>query len=168
MCNMKGATYFAGEPLNPWPLTFVSLAGLRAGGEQNIMQEDLIEKLLETWGAKDDPKYKESPIPVLVSLGYKIGHQWASRQKAGDLLSRFEGFYTDLIDDQLTKQRYNLLYEELDPASIIAEKPDMMNQALEDPKISESMLENYHLFENGIVWGLMAVIRKIIEEGSST
>ena len=132
------------------------------------MTEDLIKKLLETWGARDDPKYKEYPIPVLVSLGYKIGHQWASRQNAGFLLSRFEEFYTDLINDRLTKQRYNMLYEKLDPASIIAEMQDSMNQALEIPKVAEAMLENYHLFENGIVWGLMAVIRKIIEEGSST
>jgi hypothetical protein len=56
----------------------------------------------------------------------------------------------------------------LDPASIIAEKPDAMNQALEIPRVAEAMLENYPLFENGIVWGLMSVIRKIIEEGSST
>ena len=132
------------------------------------MKENLIEKLLETWGAKKDPKYKEYPIPVLVSLGYKIGHQWASHQKEGDLLSRFEEFYTDLIDNQLTKQRYNMLYEELDPASILAEMPEKMNQALADPKVAEAMLENYHLFENGIVWGLMSVIRKIISKDQST
>lgn len=132
------------------------------------MKEDLIEKLLEACGAKKDPEYQEYPIPVLVSLGYKIGHQWASRQKVGDLLFRFEEFYTDLINDQLTKQRYNILYEELDPASIIAQMPDAMNQALEDPKVAEAMLEYYYLFENGIVWGLMAVIRKIIEKGKST
>ena len=132
------------------------------------MDEDLIEKLLEAWGAKKDPEYREYPIPVLVSLGYKIGHQWASRQKEGDLLSRFEEFYTDWINDQLTKQRYNMLYEELNPASIIAEMPDTINQAVEDPKIAEAMLENYHLFENGIVWGLMSVIRRIIMDNKST
>jgi hypothetical protein len=128
------------------------------------MKEDIIEKLLETWGTNKDPKYKEYPIPVLVSLGYKIGHQWASRQKEGDLIYRFKEFYTDLINDQLTKQRYNALYEELDPASIIAEMPDTMNKALEEPKIAKAILEDYHLFENGIVWGLMSVIRKIIAE----
>ena len=128
------------------------------------MKEDLIEKLLETWGATTDPKYKEYPVPLLVSLGYKVGHQWASRQKWGDLLSRFEEFYTDWINDRLTKQRYNMLYEELDPASIIAEMPDTMNTVLGDPKVSEAMLENYHLFENGIVWGLMSVIRRIITD----
>ncbi|MDH4220981.1 MAG: hypothetical protein OEW23_19665 [Candidatus Aminicenantes bacterium] len=132
------------------------------------MKEDLIEKLLEAWGAKKDPKYKEYPIPVLVSLGYKIGHQWASHQKEGDLLSRFEEFYTDWINDQLTKQRYNMLYEELNPASIIAEMPDTINQAVEDPKVAEAMLENYHLFENGIVWGLMSVIRRIIMDDESS
>ena len=132
------------------------------------MNKDLIDKLLEAWGAKEDPKYMEHPIPVLVSLGYKIGHQWASRQKQGDLLSRFEEFYTDLINDRLTKQRYNMLYEELDPASIIDEMPDTMNQALDDPKVAEAMLGNYYLFENGIVWGLMAVIRRIIMDDGST
>jgi hypothetical protein len=131
------------------------------------MKEDLIGKLLEAWGATEDPQYMEYPMPVLASLGYKIGHQWASRQKESDLLSRFKEFYTDLINDQLTKQRYRMLCEELDPASIVAEMPDTMNQALEDPKVAEAMLENYHLFENGIVWGLMAVIRKIIEKGKS-
>jgi len=132
------------------------------------MKEDIIEKLLETWGANKDSKYKEYPIPVLVSLGYKIGHQWASRQKEGGLISRFEEFYTDLINDQLTKQRYNALYEELDPTSIIAEMPDTMHKALEEPKIAKVILEDYHLFENGIVWGLMSVIRKIIAEDEST
>jgi len=132
------------------------------------MDEDLLEKLLEAWGAKKDPKYREYPIPVLVSLGYKIGHQWASRQKESDLLSRFEEFYTDWSNDQLTKQRYNMLYEELNPASIIAEMPDTINQAVDDPRVAEAMLENYHLFENGIVWGLMSVIRRIIMDDDSS
>ena len=132
------------------------------------MDENLLEKLLEAWGEKKDPKYREYPIPVLVSLGYKIGHQWASRQKEDDLLSRFEEFDKDWVNDQLTKQRYHMLYEKLDPASIIAEMPDTMNQAIEDPKVAEAMLENYHLFENGIVWGLMAVIRHIIMDDESS
>jgi len=132
------------------------------------MDEDLLEKLLEAWGAKKDPKYREYPIPVLVSLGYKIGHQWASRQKESDLLSRFEEFYMDWSNDQLTKQRYNMLYEELNPASIIAEMPDTINQAVDDPRVAEAMLENYHLFENGIVWGLMSVIRRIIMDDDSS
>jgi hypothetical protein len=132
------------------------------------MNEDLIKKLLEAWGAKEDPKYSEYPMPVLVALGYKIGHQWASRQGEGGLLARFEAFYTDLINDRLTKQRYNMLYEELDPASITAEMSDTMNQALEDPKVAAAMLEDYYLFENGIVWGLMAVIRRIIMDDGTT
>jgi len=126
------------------------------------MNEDLLEKLLEAWGANKAPKYREYPIPVLVSIGFKTGHQWASKQKRDDLLSRFEEFYKDWVNDQLTKQRYHMLYEELNPPSIISEMPDTMNQALEDPKVAEAMLENYHLFENGIVWGLMSVIRRII------
>ena len=61
-----------------------------------------------------------------------------------------------------------MLYEELDPASITAEMSDTMNQALDDPKVAEAMLGNYYLFENGIVWGLMSVIRRIIMSDEST
>ena len=132
------------------------------------MKKNLIEKLLDTWGAKKDPKYKEYPIPVFVAIGYKIGRRWASNQKKGDLLARFEEFYTDLINYRLTKQRYNTLYEELDPASIIAEMPDIINQALDDPEVAEAIPENFHLCEKGVIWGLMSVIRKIIAEDGST
>ena len=61
-----------------------------------------------------------------------------------------------------------MLYEELDPASVIAEMSDMLNQALVDPHVAAAMLENFHLFENGIVWGLMSAIRNIITRTKST
>jgi hypothetical protein len=126
------------------------------------MKQEQIEKLLEKWGANKELNPKKHPLPVLVSLGYKIGQQWASNQKRGDLLSRFEAFYNDWANDQLTNQRYKMLYKELDPASIIAEMSDTLNRALVDPHIAAAMLENFHLFEKGIVWGLMSVIRNMI------
>ena len=132
------------------------------------MKEEQIEKLLEKWGAKKELNHKMYPLPILVSLGYKIGQQWASNQKRGDLLSRFEEFYNDWTNDHLTNQRYKMLYEELDPASIIAEMSDTLNQALVDPHVAAAMLENFHLFENGIVWGLMSAIRNIITGIKST
>jgi hypothetical protein len=107
-------------------------------------------------------------LPVLVLLGYKIGQQWASNQKGDDLLSRFEEFYIDWTNDQLTDHRYKMLYEELAPASVIAEMSGTINQALVDPQLAAAMLENFHLFENGIVWGLMSAIRNIIAEVKST
>ena len=61
-----------------------------------------------------------------------------------------------------------MLYQELDPASVIAEMSDMLNQALVDPHVAAAMLENFHLFENGIVWGLMSAIRNIITGSKST
>ena len=132
------------------------------------MKEEQIEKLLEKWGAKKELNHKKYPLPVLVSLGYKIGQQWASNQKRGDLLSRFEEFYKDWTNDHLTNQRYKMLYEELDPASIIAEMSDTLNQALVDPHVAAAMLENFHLFENGIVWGLMSAIKNIFPGIRST
>jgi hypothetical protein len=132
------------------------------------MKEEQIEKLLEKWGANKELNQKKYPLPVLVSLGYKIGQQWASNQKRGDLLSRFEEFYNDWTNNQLTSQRYKMLYEELAPASIIAEMSDTLNQALVDPHVAAAMLENFHLFEKGIVWGLMSVIKNIITEIEST
>lgn len=132
------------------------------------MKEEQIEKLLEKWGATKELHHKKHPLPVLVSLGYRIGQQWASNQKKGDLLSRFEAFYTDWTNDQLTNQRYKKLYEELDPASVMAEMSDMLNKALADPHVAEAMLENFRLFEKGIVWGLMSAIRDIITGVEST
>jgi phage gp29-like protein len=123
------------------------------------MKEEQIEKLLEKWGAKKELNHKKHTLPALVSIGYKIGQQWASNQKREDLLSRFEEFYKDWANDQLTNQRYKILYQELAPASIIAEMSDMLSQALVDPHVAAAMLENFHLFENGIVWGLMSAIR---------
>jgi hypothetical protein len=61
-----------------------------------------------------------------------------------------------------------MLYDELDPASVITEMSDTLNQAMVDPYIAEAMLENFHLFEKGIVWGLMCVIKNVITEVKST
>lgn len=128
----------------------------------DIMNEEQIEKLLEKWGEKKEPNHKKYPLPVLVSLGYKIGQQWASHRERGELLSRFEEFYKDWTNDQLTNRRYKLLYEELDPASIIAEMSDTLNPALGDPHVAAAILEHFHLFEKGIVWGIMSAIKNII------
>jgi hypothetical protein len=133
-----------------------------------IMKEEQIEKLLEKWGAKKELNHKEYPLPVLVSLGYKIGQPWASKQKRDDLLSRFEEFYNDWTNDQLTNRRYEMLYQKLAPASIIAEMSDTVNQAIVDPHVAAAMLEHFHLFEKGIVWGLMSVIKNIIKEVKPT
>ncbi|MBW2319740.1 MAG: hypothetical protein JRF31_02565, partial [Deltaproteobacteria bacterium] len=70
------------------------------------MKEEQIEKLLEKWGAKKELNHKKQPLLVLVSLGFKIGQQWASNQKKDDLISRFEEFYKDWAEDRLTNQRY--------------------------------------------------------------
>jgi hypothetical protein len=132
------------------------------------MKEEQIEKLLEKWGAKEELNLKKNPRFVLVLLGYKIGRQWAGNQKKEDLISRFKEFYHDWDNDQLTNQRYKMLYEELAPASIIAEMSDTLNLALEDPQVAAAMLESFNLFENGIVWGLMSAIKNIIAEANSS
>jgi hypothetical protein len=134
----------------------------------NEMKNDIVEKLLKEWGADKALNGKNYPLAVLTALGYKTGHRWASHQEKGDLLSLFEEFYKDWTNNELTGERFKQLHEKLDPASIIAQTPDFINQAIDDPSVAEAMLENFHLFEKGIVWGLMSVIRKIIAEGKST
>jgi hypothetical protein len=128
------------------------------------MKEEQIENLLEKWVAKKDLNHKKYPLAALVSLGFKVGQRWAATQKRDDLISRFEAFYNDWVNDQLTSHRYKLLYQELAPALIITEMQVTVNRALVDPHVAETMLENFHLFENGIVWGLMSVMRNIIED----
>jgi hypothetical protein len=39
---------------------------------------------------------------------------------------------------------------------------DTLNRALVDPQVAEAMLENFYLFEKGMVWGIMSAMRNII------
>ena len=126
------------------------------------MKEKEAEKLLKKWRFKEEVDNRQNYLSVLISIGYKIGQGWASNQNKGDLLSRFEEFYEDWNDDNLSKIRYEMLYEELDPSSIIAELSDTLDQELDDPRVALAMLENYHLFEKGIIWGIMSAVKKII------
>lgn len=87
-----------------------------------------------------------------------MGQQWAARQKRSDLILRFETFFKDWDSDHLTPARYKMLYEELNPSAIISQLSDTLDRALSDPHVAEAMLENYHLFEKGIVWGVMSAI----------
>jgi len=99
---------------------------------------------------------------VLELIGYNIGRKWANNQNKGDLRSRFEKFYKDWENDSLSKERYESLHKALDPAAILTEVSGTLNQALEDPEIAAAMLENYRLFEKGLVWGIMTALKNII------
>jgi hypothetical protein len=94
------------------------------------------EKLLGKWRFKEEVDNRQNYLSILVSIGYKIGQRWASNQNKGDLPSRFEEFYEDGNDDNLSNQRYEMLYEELDPSSIITELPDTLDQELDAPHVS--------------------------------
>jgi hypothetical protein len=59
------------------------------------MKQEQIEKLLQKWGENKELNPGKRALPVLVSLGYKIGKQWAGNQKTDALLSRFEEFYNE-------------------------------------------------------------------------
>ena len=95
---------------------------------------------------------------VLELIGYNIGRKWANNQNRGDLRSRFEKFYEDWINDNLSKEKYESLHKALDPASILTAESGTLNQALADPQIAAAMLENYRLFEKGLVRGVMSVL----------
>lgn len=115
---------------------------------------------MEKWGAEIEADHIKHPLPALVALGFRIGQQWADHQKRGDLISRFETFYKDWNSDHLAPDRYKMLYEELNPSSIVSQLSYTLDRALSDPHVAEAMLENYHLFEKGIVWGVMSAIEK--------
>ena len=114
---------------------------------------------------KDGPDVPEQyyfSVSTLESLGFKIGEMWAGNQNEDDLLFCFQEFFEDWIKDDLSKERYELLYAELDPSSIVAAFSDTLNQLLDDPYMAEAMLENYLIFEKGIVRGVMSIVKDII------
>lgn len=105
---------------------------------------------------------QNTPKHVLELIGYNIGRKWADNQNKDALRSRFEKFYQDWESASLSKERYESLHKELNPASILIGVSGTLNQALEDPEVAAAMLENYHLFEKGLVCGVMSALKNII------
>ena len=117
---------------------------------------DLFEDDHEVYGQYD------FSVSALELLGYKLGEKWATHQDEDDLLFRFQEFYEEWSDDNLTTERYEMLYSELDPSSIVSRFLDTLNQTLDERYMAEAMLENYYVFEKGIISGVMSAVENII------
>ena len=109
----------------------------------------------------DVPEQYYFSVSAIESLGVRIGEVWASNHDEDDLLARFQEFFEDWIKDDLSKERYEMLHAELDPSSIVTAYSETLDQVLADPDMAEAMLENYHLFERGIIWGVMSIVKDI-------
>jgi hypothetical protein len=96
---------------------------------------------------------------VIELIGYNIGRKWAGRQSKIDLRARFETYFEDWKNNNLSKEKYEFLHKELNPASILTAESDTLNQTLDDPEIAAAMLENYRLFEKGLIGGVMSVLQ---------
>jgi len=122
-----------------------------------------IEELLAIWGFKnevDDAKYER---PILESEGYQIGNGWARRQKD---LSKFEEFYNEWNEGQLSGERLEELLYVADTFSILyktgffeGKSVNLVDEDdfLEIPK--DATFDNGSL-NKGIVWGVMGFLKE--------
>jgi len=128
----------------------------------NDIENNDFEKFEPFGNDQGIPIQYDFSVSILELLGYQIGERWAIEQDEDDLLFRFQPFFEDWMSNDLSTERYEKLYAELDPPLIITQFSDTLDQTLDEQYMAEAMLENYHLFEKGIIRGVMTTVKNII------
>ena len=102
-------------------------------------------------------------MPILAGEGYKIGYEWAKKQKD---LNKFEEFYDERNEGRLSKERLEDLLYILDTFSILYETGcfegkginlNLIDDFLEIP--GDAILDKGSL-NKGIVWGVMGFLKE--------
>ena len=129
------------------------------------------EELLLTWGFEEESKAVNYDRPILESEGYKIGYEWARRQKEEDL-DEFERFYHEWNEDRLTRERFDLLHYAADTSSIIEEMLTFEEVKEEEKEGTETIPEkdvyiDEGVLDKGIIWGIMGYLKEKKERWKS-
>ncbi len=119
-------------------------------------QEKKVKELLVEWGFVMDLDSIRPAGPIEESKGYQIGYEWAQRQKLDDLLWNYKEYFDEWHEERISPERFEQLYIDVAPFSILEQLADDE----EKKAASEDTLEAE------IIWGLMAVIKKLIQDES--
>jgi hypothetical protein len=133
-------------------------------GETGLYEKEA-EDLVVKWGFQQESQKVAYSRPELENEGYKIGYEWAKRQSN---ISRFEQFFDEWNMGELSKDRWDELYESADPASIVIEMNRSVNSSkdLDPADAVRTEMKNLRLsllndgsYENGIVNGVMGFLQ---------
>jgi hypothetical protein len=119
-------------------------------------QKKQAKKLLVEWDFIMDLDRIRPPDPIEESEGYRIGFEWARRQKLDDLIWNYKEYFDEWHEERISPERFEQLYIDVAPFSI-----------LEQMEIKDKKGEAHHTasgdtLEAEIIWGLMAAIKEFI------
>ena len=140
------------------------LAHYVAGKGKIGLHEKEAEDLLVSWGFNEEVEQVKYHKSISETEGYKVGYEWAKKQKEQELLDRFEQYYKEWDEDRLSDSRLEALFYEVDPMSIYSDMgmiggPEESSES--KPDEDTIMIDSYSL-DKGVVWGIMAAVKEII------
>lgn len=121
-----------------------------------------VKKLLVDWEFIMDLDRVRPADPIEESKGYRIGYDWAQRQKLDDLLWNYKQYFDEWHEERISPERFEQLYIDVAPFSIL----EQMEQEKQDDEVKDKNASVNDTLEAGIIWGLMAAVKELIHDES--
>jgi hypothetical protein len=119
-----------------------------------------VKNLLVDWQFIMDLDRIRPAGPIEKSLGYRIGYEWAKRQKLDDLLWNYKEYFDEWHEERISVERFEQLYIDVAPFSIIEQLDH--EEYDDDDNAKEAIPED--VLEAQIIWGLMAAVKELIHD----
>jgi hypothetical protein len=123
-------------------------------------KEKKVKNLLVDWEFIMDLDRIRPAGLVEKSRGYRIGYEWAKRQKLDDLLWNYKEYFDEWHEERISLERFEQLYIDVAPFSIL-EQMDR-EESDDDDNAIEAVPED--VLEAQIIWGLMAAVKELIHD----
>jgi hypothetical protein len=121
-----------------------------------------IKNLLVDWQFIMDLDRIKPAGSIEKSRGYRIGYEWAKRQKLDDLLWNYKEYFDEWHEERISLERFEQLYIDVAPFSILEQLDHEEND--DDDNAKETVPED--VLEAQIIWGLMAAVKELIHDES--
>ncbi len=116
-------------------------------------QAKRVKRLLVEWEFIMDLERIRPSDPIAESDGYKIGMEWAKKQKLDDLLWNYKEYFDEWYEERISPERFEQLYIDVAPFSIL----EQMGKKGEGDEAAPA-----DTLEAEIIWGLMAAIKQFL------
>ena len=115
-----------------------------------------VRNLLVDWEFIMDLDRIRPADPVEKSRVYRIGYEWAKRQKLDDLLWNYKEYFDEWHEERISPERFEQLYIDVAPFSILEQ------MEIKDKKGEAQDTASEDTLEAEIIWGLMAAVKEFI------
>jgi hypothetical protein len=120
-------------------------------------QEVQVKEMLVKWGFIMDLDRIRPTDPIEESDGYRIGFEWAKKQKLDDLIWNYKEYFDEWHEERISPERFEQLYIDVAPFSIL----EQMNIKSAKGEAQGAAAED--TLEAEIIWGVMAAIKEFTE-----